>query len=403
MLSPRQPNETRFAGFEEVASLDVSRRYHGPFDDSQVIFGPGLDNLVQWIEGAEDCGFNVPFDKVDKDRLTVRFHDPNLHAHDDDILSKPFALLGELCDVISPCRTGEKGQIYRLNPPGERWPSLQVVQGAQSNVPLHPGDILISRYRNMRAVLVDQPDKGVTPSDSFLVIRCKSDLISPEYLITYLHTKFAWSYAERNMTGVVIERISKRNLLALPVLLPGQEMLTRSRAIYEALFCKPEKEEDHFERIRRAKFEPVKLAETDLQFFYLQEIIGRLSKSKLRHLKEIVEDDIRELDTCREVRALKACLVLCGSVLEAVLLEWLSEIEEADYVQKNSSPGLAEIIDKLVAHGVLADPQDKNCHHIREKRNVVHPSKMLKRDPLSEGEVDEVITMLKEILHTVFD
>ncbi|TDK50353.1 hypothetical protein [Antarcticimicrobium luteum] len=404
VLAKERSAQCSFATFKRVASLKVSKVHTKVLDASDVALEETFDDLLGWLNGDADEGFCIPTNLVNVERLTPRYHDPQYLALEDEVTSQPFAPLSQLCEVLVPRRTGGEGPVYRLNGANEPIPQTQILFGKTTNVGLLPGDILLSRYRNIRAVLLEQPEPGVTPLDFFLVVRCKSDLISPEYLVTYLSSEFAWSYAERNMSGSVVPKISKSDLLDLPVLLPDPEILERAPSIYHALFPKTD-ERDRLEQIRKAIFRPEKLAETSLQVFYLTEILGMLSETKLRHLKDIVADDIKEIDKCREAGALKSCVVLCGSVLEAVLLEWLSEIENKDHVNAEGKDrlDLKEVISRLKKHRALMRPHDGNSHRIREKRNVIHPARMLKHDPLSEEEVDGVIEMLKSLLEIRFE
>lgn len=56
----------------------------------------------------------------------------------------------------------------------------------------------------------------------------------------------------------------------------------------------------------------------------------RGSKETVKSLT-FITDDIKELNACYRAKAYKATLILAGSILEAVLIDWLSEINQADY------------------------------------------------------------------------
>lgn len=47
-----------------------------------------------------------------------------------------------------------------------------------------------------------------------------------------------------------------------------------------------------------------------------------------------MKEDIKELDACFASGAYKATLILTGSVLEAFLLDWLSEIDGKNYFEE---------------------------------------------------------------------
>ena len=47
-----------------------------------------------------------------------------------------------------------------------------------------------------------------------------------------------------------------------------------------------------------------------------------------------MQDDIQELKRCFDAKAYKSTLIMAGSILEAFLLDWLSEIDQEDYFKK---------------------------------------------------------------------
>lgn len=48
-------------------------------------------------------------------------------------------------------------------------------------------------------------------------------------------------------------------------------------------------------------------------------------------IQKLLSDDAKELISCLEVGAYKACMILCGSILETILLDWPSELENTNY------------------------------------------------------------------------
>lgn len=48
-------------------------------------------------------------------------------------------------------------------------------------------------------------------------------------------------------------------------------------------------------------------------------------------IQKLLSDDAKELISCLEVGAYKACMILCGSILETILLDWLPELENTNY------------------------------------------------------------------------
>ena len=48
-------------------------------------------------------------------------------------------------------------------------------------------------------------------------------------------------------------------------------------------------------------------------------------------LRSFLRADIKELNTCYSNGAYKAAIILAGSILEAVLIDWFSEIKHTNY------------------------------------------------------------------------
>ena len=140
---------------------------------------------------------------------------------------------------------------------------------------------------------------------------------------------------------------------------------------------------------------------------------------KTEVMKEFLDSDIRELNTCFRGKAYKATLILAGSILEAVLIDWLSEIKGIDYFNApyiirreridregnityyEKEAVLADYIDEIKE---LARPRwmkSEEAHVIRKKRNLVH-AKLCMRDTneINEETCREVIQYLKEVIET---
>ena len=140
--------------------------------------------------------------------------------------------------------------------------------------------------------------------------------------------------------------------------------------------------------------------ETDLANELMDKI--RLNNESL--IKHQIEEDIEELNICFNNKAYKATLILAGSILEAFLLDWISEIHGVNYFDENNQPrkpeyyyekngnkhfiridnkgnivytderaDLADYIDEIK---LIKRPnwmqQAKDAHKIRKKRNLVH-------------------------------
>lgn len=120
------------------------------------------------------------------------------------------------------------------------------------------------------------------------------------------------------------------------------------------------------------------------------------------------------MDTCYKNGAYKASIILCGSLLEAILLDWLSEYEKSDNIldiaKYQNEKGeirdleLSGIIYKL---SKLIKPYWKEYQQateIRKFRNLVHPKEYLnKKITITDEQCKEIIDDLKAIIDSRLD
>lgn len=399
LLSRTRSDSVQFAKFDPPATLpNADFRTVGSFADLDLQMQGDFDLLTTWAQGINREGFERPVDTIDLNRLSVHFHDPEFAALAQSIEAQPFARLGELVEVLLPSRTKQTGRVVRARDL-RRGDTSGTPDGPMTNVLLRRGDVLAMRMGKFETFLVEDYEEGATAADHFIVLRCRDQRVSPEYLVTYLNSDFAWAYSQSHGSGTVIQRLSKRDLVAMPVLIPEAAVLRQAEKVYRAVF-KRKADADRLSQIADARFKIEELTENSIQAYFMSSVADMISEQKARYLKQIIDDDIREIDACREAGALKACVVLSGSVLEAILLEWVAERQGKSPASVNLK--LNDIINQLIEQGVLIDPKGANAHHIRLQRNIVHPMRMLKNEKLTPSSVDDVLTRLKDIIHLRF-
>ncbi|WP_131815025.1 hypothetical protein [Salipiger profundus] len=399
LLSNSQPETIRFAKFDPPATLPKSDfRTIGSFADLELQMQGAFDLLTMWTQGANRYGFERPVGNVKLDRLTVHFHDPEFAALSEIIEAQPFARLGDLVEVLIPRRTKQTGRVVRARDL-RQGDTSGAPDCPMTNVPLRRGDVLVMSMGRFETFLVEDFEEGATAADHFIVLRCRDERVSPEYLVTYLNSDFAWAYSQRHVSGMVIQRLSKRDMVAMPILIPEAPVLKQAVKVYRAVLER-KADADRLSQIADARFKIEDLTQNSIQAYFMSSVADMISEKKARYLKQIIDDDIREIDACRKAGALKACVVLSGSVLEAILLEWVAERQGKKPASVNLR--LNAIIDQLIEQGVLIDPKGEHAHHIRLQRNIVHPMRMLKNEKLTPSSVDDVLTMLKDIIHLRF-
>jgi hypothetical protein len=108
-----------------------------------------------------------------------------------------------------------------------------------------------------------------------------------------------------------------------------------------------------------------------------------------RHLRSIIDRDLREINVCSKNNAYKSVLLLCGGVIEAFIYQLLSSRRDEakryfDDLKRNIEPRKVGIeIEKWYLGDMLAVSEhlDLINHHfygkardITEYRNIIHPS-----------------------------
>ena len=134
-------------------------------------------------------------------------------------------------------------------------------------------------------------------------------------------------------------------------------------------------------------------------------------------IKKNVIRDLEELKICRDHGAYKAAIILAGSLLEAVLLAWLSEIGGENYflndkkykfkVNEYATRDASDLDDYIKAiqskyhfDNPPWDQQDSPPNVIRQKRNLVRPKKLLlvPDDAITEATCEEVYNYLNYVI-----
>ena len=286
----------------------------------------------------------------------------------------------------------------------------------------HKGDIVA--YSNFRDfyLLNFEPEYELYTISTII----KAQKVCPEYLYLYLKSETAkriWSELHISVGAggasllksvlpkpTTIDELSDRNddLLSFPVVLPR-----RSKEYYIGEFQKIASPQQnsyalHFE-------EPLNSLEDILD----DEIVKRIRTRSNELVRMQIEEDLAEINMCYKNKAYKATLILCGSVLEAVLIDWLSELKGIDYFSEELKHGYfdkntqsytytdqpAGLADYIIEINNAKWPnwrkEAEEAHEIREKRNLVHAKLCLKVEGnINEGTCLDAIQKLQDILES---
>ncbi|WP_305972611.1 MULTISPECIES: restriction endonuclease subunit S [unclassified Mameliella] len=398
-LSKKPLPEVHFAEFDAPANFPNGKGIDtGDFSLLDLELTSSFDLLQGWLNDEVKRGFSLPREEVDLTRLSIKFHDPEFRAKVAEVEEQESAPLDQLAEIIMPRQTRETGVVLR---PHDILKGTKGREGGKAtNTVVQPKDILVARGGSFQAALVDEVEKGVTASPHCYVVRCHDPRISTEYLALYLNTEFAWDFAEALGNGGVLKVLSRKDFGSMPILLPEPEVLSRAGAVYRHTLDKRQ-DADRLAKMAKDRLTLEEIATSPLQARFLASVADMISREKAKYLKEIIDEDIKEITSCRAAGALKACMVLAGSVLEAILLEWVAELDGKE-VNKLRSAKLADLIDDLHTRGYLVEPTNNHAHAIRGHRNIVHPTRMLKNEKLTEPVVDEALDMLKGIIRLRF-
>ena len=257
-------------------------------------------------------------------------------------------------------------------------------------------------------------DRQPEDSGGLAVIKCTQ--VCPEYLYLYL-----MSDTGRTVTDILVAGAGKmRNtsiemLKELPIIIPEYDDQTYIND-YMLLSC--------FNR-REYEFEPALTSLTCYSMLRKQrdknqkvedvlniELARRIKAHNEAQLRSFLSVVLKELNVCFKNGAYKATLMLAGSILEAVLIDWLSEIHHKDYFSQTyyvkdrytGNQKRADLIDYIDAIKYIERPrwakEASKAHEIRKKRNLVHARLCINTDEVNKKTCEMVIGYLKDVLKT---
>lgn len=128
--------------------------------------------------------------------------------------------------------------------------------------------------------------------------------------------------------------------------------------------------------------------------------------------KDIILRDMNELRSCFTSGTYKAAIILAGSILEAFLIDWLSEIHDKDFFNEDfmvfdkyrNKYRRADLKDYISSIAELKKPNwfdaASKATEIRKKRNLVHAKLYINDADISRETCTEVINYLEYVINT---
>lgn len=280
----------------------------------------------------------------------------------------------------------------------------------ESGILLKDKDILFPAtdfYRNDICIYRKIDETDVYADSSVFIIRSLDNSISQSYLYLYLISDTAQSIFSAFNVGGIQRRIPFRAIKDLPVVIP------RERGdFYEKIFEKLKKKEKVYELNNKYLLDDEKsFYEGGVQQILDMEYVQKIKKHNSDIMNEFLTNDMNELNICYHNKAYKAALILAGSILEAVLIDWLSEIDGIDYFHtdlivpdrfRQGRTKRADLIDYIDKIKEIKRPkwyrEAEEAHNIRKKRNLVHAKLCIDSDVISADTCLDVVKYLKDVL-----
>lgn len=370
--------------------------------------------LEQWINGSykyvENDRYemsNIPINEIVEDKCYPTYFTSEAikvrkYLADNKTKTVP---LTDIAEIVAPSNVN--GAVKCVSARNCKYPfDIENIETTNLKfaIELQKGDIILSRFGEHKAFLIPEDVSGVyVQSDTYLVIRLKKGIYSfcPEYLWLFLQSNIAKAIFDSSKLGLVVSRLSTKDVESFPIVVPMEPLasyIEKARVLTTfgissetySTIKQSFKQEDSIEDVLNA------------------ELIESIKVHNKNELSLMLKDDVRELNVCYRNKAYKAAIILAGSILEAVLIDWLSEIKGINYFEKeyhgeNNKIKNAVLKDYIDAIGVLKVPEwmeKEKANVIRSRRNLVHAKLCVKTNDVNEATCKQVIDYLIEILKT---
>ena len=321
--------------------------------------------------------------------------------------------LSQVADVLWPNELSDShGRATVLTIDEQRpyqYNSAEFVYGPRTDIKIQYGDILYPRNAvDAKPYFVGEYiDTEVYASPEHFVIRCYG--ILPQYLWLYLASDVSICILEIMKDNKPVRMVSDSDLEGFPIILP------KLSDDYYIRICETLNDETsrHYDAVKQISYQELSDEKAASVGDILNtELVMNVRMYQQAQLKTLLMSDMQEINACFKAKAYKATLILAGSILEAVLIDWISEIKGKDYFseefmvrdQYTNKMRRADLIDYINEIKYLKQPnwavQAQEAHSIRKKRNLVHAKLCLNCDEINETVCRQVIDYLHDVLRT---
>lgn len=428
-LSKRKQDFVMFGFFSEDTFEQFNESNEFTDKEDLVIPSDYTDLFYQYIEAVEaliydlEQDFKSPYfkkvsiDDIDKSKLIPEYYKGNAVEIRKFLKTEKMVKLSEIADVIYTKKLDSKEVSKIIGYPNLKYPFIEedLKEGTITNCIAEKGDIIfpIIKIGKQFAYLFKGSKEKIYVSSNMLVIRAKK--VSPEYLYLYLSSDTAQEiYSYMNIGPIYLDKASE-TVENLPIIMPEfasekyvsdfNVLTEKDKRNYQIDLSKEIKEYND-KLVGKNAIEPGKIED-----ILSIEIANKIKVHNEKQLRTFLTDDLNELNVCFREKAYKATLILAGSILEAVLIDWLSEIDHCNYFVEDlfvtdkwgnkKRAGLSDYINEIK---YIEQPnwmaEAKKAHEIREKRNLVHAKLCLKSDEINEKVCRQVVSYLEDVLKT---
>jgi hypothetical protein len=341
-----------------------------------------------------------------RDRTSVDFYRPEYLEVEAKYAHEETVRLGDIAELIPPKGGNTNNHpLYTIKLSEATYPLksdalIQVRDGAQITK-IKPGDIVTNRFLNSAFLnLTNRQDLVI--ANTQMIIRLHDKRFNHAYLTAYLNSDRMRVFFERRKRGVTIPMITRKDLLDFEIVVPSKNTNQAAKEFLKSL-DDFESRESKIKAIDKALFKPSMPSRKPLQNELLSELHQRLQVTKNSFIRDLFDVDLHEIEKCYKSEAYKACLALCGSLLEALVLDWLSEVENKNYFESNEMTQLKSLINKLESAECISQSEAQLAHVIREKRNLIHPKNYIANTPLGKKVCVEVMESLRPLVAKRFE
>lgn len=120
-----------------------------------------------------------------------------------------------------------------------------------------------------------------------------------------------------------------------------------------------------------------------------------------KKFQELLERDYTELENCLSIKATKSVLVLSGSIIEAILIEYFLQFLPTGFTkEKIFKLTFQELLDLAEKETLLTQRERNLAWVIKDYRNLIHPGKEIRKEEKIDFESAQISLPLVKIIVT---